>query len=132
MKTIFRRAGLIWALAALLAGLPALAQDYAATLTSKGGGPARCAATFSYDDLGRQLTYRLTCDGLSGTATMVRLFGSSPAPVDMMAEVRSTPIIGTASLTDGEATALKGGKLTIEVRTSARPQGEVDGPITPK
>lgn len=131
-KTMFRRLGLAFTLAALSCGLPALAQDgsFVASLTSLSSGAARCNATFSYDDLGRQLTYRLTCDDLPGSATYVHLFGSQPAPVDMMAEVNSTPIIGTASLTDNEVAVLKGGNMTVQVQTDRQPQGAVAGKIS--
>jgi hypothetical protein len=115
-----------------MAACPALAQDFAATLTSKSGGPANCNGSFTYDDLGRQLTYRLSCDGLSGAATAVRLFGSVPSPVDMVLAVHSVPIVGTASLTASEAAALKGGGLTVEVQTGPEPQGEASGPIVAK
>jgi hypothetical protein len=129
--TIYRRMAVILLLVGLGA-CPAWAQDFAATLTGKSGSPAHCAATFTYDDLGRQLTYRLTCDSLSGTATMVHLFASSPSLVDMMAPVNSTPIIGTASLTVAEAAALTSGNLMIEVQSSGRPQGDASGRIAAK
>lgn len=131
---MLRRASLVWVLVAVVAGFPALAQDssFAATLTGQTGSSARCAASFSYDDLGRQLTYRLTCDGLTGSATMLHVFGPNQNEVNMMVEVRSTPIIGTASLSDAEAASLKAGTLSVEVQTIGRPQGEVGGLIVPR
>ncbi len=135
MKTsIVRHSSVVSLILVLFASLPALAQDasYVADLSTGAGSTAHCGASFSYDDLGRQLTYRLTCDGLSSPATLLHVFGPTQFNIDMLIEVHSTPIIGTASLSDNEATALKAGSLTIAVQTVNRPQGEVSGRIAAK
>ena len=108
---------------------PAQDASFVASLISPSSGPARCNATFSYDDLGRQLTYRLTCDNLPGNATYLHLFGSAPASVDMMAQVNSTPIIGTASLSDAEVAVLKGGS-SLEREVSLRSGTNVELALT--
>jgi hypothetical protein len=132
-RTILRRVAVISILVGSLAG-PAWAQEssYSAALTALSGGTARCGASFTFDDLGRQLTYRLTCDGLSSPATTLHLFGPNQSNVDMMIAVHSTPIVGTASLSPNEAATLKAGTLRIEVQTASRPAGEAGGRIAPK
>ena len=111
--------------------LQALAQDarFAATLTAPNGGPGSGRASFTFDGLGNQLTYTVVYDHLTGTPTEIHLAGPAQSNVDHAITVRSNPIAGTESLSDAEATLLKGGTLFIDVRTPRHPDGEISGRI---
>lgn len=88
----------------------------------------------SYDTDTKVLTYTLTFQGLTGPATMAHFHG--PAPRGQNAGVLivigkdpASPVSGTATLTDDQATALTTGKMYVNVHTAANPGGEIRGQV---
>ena len=87
------------------------------------------------DTTTKVLTYDLTFSGLTGPATAAHLHGPAapgvnagvlvpfPAPI-------TSPVHGTATLTDGQVTDLMDGKMYANVHTAANPGGEIRGQVT--
>ncbi len=88
--------------------------------------------TATLDTATKVLTYDVTYSGLTGPATMGHLHGPAdpganagvlvpfPAPV-------TSPIHGTATLTDAQVQALTSGKMYANIHTAANPGGEIRG-----
>lgn len=98
--------------------------------TSKGTGKLDA----SLDTSSKVLSYTLTFDGLTGPATMAHLHG--PAPRGQNAGVLvplgkdvTSPLTGTATLTDDQIDALKAGKVYVNIHTAANPGGEIRGQV---
>ena len=133
-KSIVRRLGVVPLVLALVASLPALAQEssYGATLSPLAGGSAQCRGSFTFRDLGKQLTYRLVCDNLTGDPTTINFAGPAHVNVMQAIEIQAVPISGTTTLSDNETQLLKTGRFFVEICTSGHPDGEVGGPMTAK
>ena len=130
-----------FALVGLLAAAPASAETmtYMATLTSGAETPPNTSAgkgdlKASYDTTTKTLTYTATFSGLTGDATMAHFHG--PAPVGKAAGVMvpvkgavTSPIQGTAVLTDDQAKALTDGMMYFNVHTAANKGGEIRGQV---
>lgn len=87
------------------------------------------------DTATKMLTYDLTYSGLTGPATAAHLHG--PADVGANAGVLvpfaaplTSPIHGTATLTDAQIADLMAGKMYANVHTAANPGGEIRGQVT--
>ena len=88
------------------------------------------AAELTLDSEARLLTFRLVYDGLSGPATAGQIAPLDAAAAPVVSFVRpASPILGTKTLSDGEAADLLAGRLAIEIRTAAFPSGELRGAI---
>jgi hypothetical protein len=98
---------------------------------SKGTG----AAAVTYDSADKKLTWTVTYSGLSGPATAAHFHG--PAEPGKNAGVAvpipnqaSSPVNGSATLTDAQAADLLAGKYYVNVHTAANPGGEIRGQVT--
>jgi CHRD domain-containing protein len=125
--------------AVTLAG-PAFADKMKATLSGKSEVPANTSAgtgtaELDYDPASKKLTWTLTYTGLSGPATAAHFHG--PAEADKNAGVAvaipnagTSPVSGSATLTDAQAADLVAGKYYINIHTAANPAGEIRGQVT--
>jgi hypothetical protein len=95
-------------------------------------GKGTTEATF--DTATKLLTYDVTFSGLSGPATMGHMHGpadpgaNAGVMVPFAAPVTS-PLHGTATLTDAQVAALESGKMYSNVHTAANPGGEIRGQL---
>jgi hypothetical protein len=131
------------AAAALLAAGAAQAASEKFTATLKGGDevPANTSAgkgkvEATLDTATKAFKYDITYSDLSGPATMAHFHGPAAAganapPVVAMASPTS-PITGTATLTDQQIADLKAGKWYFNVHTAAHPGGEIRGQLKAK
>jgi hypothetical protein len=125
--------------AAAFAG-SASAEKLKATLDGKSEVPATTSggtgtADLDYDAASKKLSWKLTYSGLSGPATAAHFHG--PAETGKNAGVAvaipnatKSPVEGSATLTDAQASDLLAGKLYINVHTAANPGGEIRGQVT--
>ena len=123
----------------VLAG-PAFAEKLKAVLDAKSEVPpnastATGSADIDFDPATKKLTWKLTYSGLSGPATAAHFHG--PAEVGKNASVAvpitnagSSPVEGSATLTDAQAADMMAGKCYVNVHTAANPGGEIRGQVT--
>jgi hypothetical protein len=131
---------LLWSLAAGVAYADAVAlkadlepSSEVPPKTSHGHG----ALTATFDTSSKALSWNVTYEGLSGLAVAAHFHG--PAPVGQNAAVQvpiqkgqlSSPIKGSASLTDTQANDLMAGKWYFNVHTAQNPSGEIRGQVLP-
>ena len=96
---------------------------------SKGTG----TLTVTYDTASKKLTWKGTYMGLTGAATAAHFHG--PAEVGKNAGVAvpitpaTSPMDGTATLTDAQAADLSAGKWYVNVHTAKFPDGEIRGQV---
>jgi len=101
-----------------------------AGITSSGSGMGE----FTFDPASKTLTYNVTFSGLTGPATAAHIHGpadpgANAGPVVPLAGTTS-PMTGTATLTDAQAAELAAGKYYVNVHTAANRGGEIRGQIT--
>ena len=123
----------------LFAG-PAFAEKLKATLDGKSETPANTSAAtgkadIDYDAATKKLSWTLTYSGLSGPATAAHFHG--PAEPGKNAGVAvaipnagTSPVTGSATLTDAQAADLEAGKYYVNIHTAANPGGEIRGQVT--
>ena len=146
LRTSLRPALAAVALSAFLfTGLPAFAamESYSATLNgatevppndSKGTG----AVTATYDTASKKLSYSITYEGLTGTATAAHFHGpaaagtNAPPVVPIPTTALASPIKGEATLTDAQAADLAAGKWYFNIHTAAHGPGEIRGQVMKK
>jgi hypothetical protein len=131
-------ATLAFAAAVAFAG-PAFADKFKATLDGKSEVPANTSAgkgtaDIDYDAASKKMTYKLTYSGLSGAATAAHFHGPAEAGKNAGVEVPianagTSPVEGSATLTDAQAADLTGGKMYVNVHTAANPGGEIRGQV---
>jgi hypothetical protein len=136
-KTMF--ATLAFAATVAFAG-PAFAEKFKATLDGKSEVPANTSAAtgtadIDYDAASKKLTWKVTYSGLSGPATAAHFHGPAEAGKNAGVQVPITnagtsPVEGSATLTDAQAADLTSGKLYVNVHTAANPGGEIRGQVT--
>jgi hypothetical protein len=128
------------ACAALLAVIPAKAEtvNFKANLSaqeevppnsSKGTG----AVTATYDSASKKLTWKGSYSGLSGPATAAHLHSGEKGKnggVSVPIAPATSPIEGSATLTDQQAADLMAGKLYVNIHTAAHKAGEIRGQLT--
>ena len=88
--------------------------------------------TATLDTATKMLTYDVTYSGLTGPAMAGHLHGPADpganAPVSVpFAAPLTSPIHGTATLTDAQVTQLEDGKMYANVHTATNPAGEIRG-----
>jgi hypothetical protein len=91
----------------------------------------------TFDTSSRNLQWNITYEGLSGPATAAHFHG--PAPVGQNAKVQvpvaksdlPSPIKGSATLSEQQATDLMGGQWYFNVHTAQNPSGEIRGQVLP-
>jgi hypothetical protein len=98
---------------------------------SKGTG----TAAVTYDPASKKLSWTVNYSGLSGPATAAHFHG--PAEPGKNAGVAvpipnqaTSPVTGSATLTDAQAADLTGGKYYVNIHTAANPGGEIRGQVT--
>jgi CHRD domain len=118
---------------------PAFAEKMKATLDGKSEVPPNASAAtgtadIDYDAATKKLTWKLTYSGLSGPATAAHFHG--PAEPGKNAGVAvaipnagTSPVSGSATLTDAQAADLTAGKYYVNVHTAANPGGEIRGQV---
>jgi hypothetical protein len=123
----------------LFAG-PAFAEKMKATLNGKSETPPNAStgkgtADIDYDAATKKLSWKLTYSGLSGPATAAHFHG--PAEPGKNAGVAvaipnagTSPVEGSATLTDAQAADLQAGKYYVNIHTAANPGGEIRGQVT--
>ncbi len=119
---------------------PAFAEKMKATLDGKSEVPPNASAgtgtaDIDYDAATKKLSWKLTYSGLSGPATAAHFHG--PAEPGKNAGVglaipnpTTSPVEGSATLTDAQAADLAAGKYYINIHTAANPGGEIRGQVT--
>jgi CHRD domain-containing protein len=132
-------ATLAFGAAVVLAG-PAFAEKMKATLDSKSEVPANASAgtgtaDIDYDPSSKKLSWKLTYSGLSGPATAAHFHGPAEAGKNAGVAVAipnagTSPVEGSATLTDAQAADLVAGKYYINIHTAANPGGEIRGQVT--
>jgi hypothetical protein len=119
---------------------PASAEKFKARLDSKSEVPATTSsgsgtADIDYDPATKKLSWKLSYSGLSGPATAAHFHGPAEAGKNAGVAVAipnatSSPVEGSATLTDAQAADLEGGKYYVNIHTAANPGGEIRGQVT--
>ena len=119
---------------------PALADKMKAALDGKAQVPPNTSAAtgtadIDYDPASKKLSWKLNYSGLSGPATAAHFHGPAEAGKNAGVAVAipnatSSPVDGSATLTDAQAADLVAGKYYINVHTAANPGGEIRGQVT--
>ncbi len=119
---------------------PAFAEKLKATLDGKAEVPATTSAgkgtaDLDYDAASKKLSWKVTYSGLSGAATAAHFHGPAEAGKNAGVAVAipnagSSPVDGSATLTDAQAADLLAGKYYINIHTAANPGGEIRGQVT--
>lgn len=119
---------------------PALADKMKAKLDGKAEVPANASAAtgtadIDYDPATKKLSWKLSYSGLSGPATAAHFHGPAEAGKNAGVAVAipnatSSPVEGSATLTDAQAADLMAGKYYVNIHTAANPGGEIRGQVT--
>ena len=119
---------------------PAFAEKMKATLDGKTQAPPNASAAtgtadIDYDPASKKLSWKLSYSGLSGPATAAHFHGPAEAGKNAGVAVAipnatSSPVEGSATLTDAQAADLAAGKYYINIHTAANPGGEIRGQVT--
>jgi hypothetical protein len=124
-------------LAALLATAPvAIAETVQLKADLKGSSAAaKGDAAVTYDTASKQVTWRITYSGMSGPPSAAHFHGPAEPGANAGVAVpipnpATTPVQGSATLTDAQATDLLGGRYYINIHTAANPAGEIRGQVT--
>ena len=117
----------------------AFADKMKATLDGKSEVPANASAgtgtaDIDYDPASKKLSWKLTYSGLSGPATAAHFHGPAEAGKNggvavAIPNATSSPVEGSATLTDAQAADLTGGKYYVNIHTAANPGGEIRGQV---
>jgi hypothetical protein len=138
-KTTMMLATIALSAGVALAG-PALAEKLKAVLDAKSEVPPNTSAgtgtaDIDYDPATKKLTWKLTYSGLSGPATAAHFHGPAEPGKNAgvavpIANAGSSPVEGTAILTDAQAADMMAGNCYVNVHTAANPGGEIRGQVT--
>jgi hypothetical protein len=119
---------------------PAFAEKMKATLDGKSETPPNASAAtgtadIDFDAATKKLSWKLTYSGLSGPATAAHFHGPAEAGKNAGVAVAipnagTSPVEGSATLTDAQAADLVAGKYYVNVHTAANPGGEIRGQVT--
>ena len=140
-NTTFCNALAALALVAALGATPASAEtvklkaDLAASSEvppNQSAGKGTLEATF--DTASKQLTYTVNYSGLTGPATAAHFHGPAAAGANAGVAVPvqgalTSPIKGTATLTDAQAADLTSDKYYFNIHTDANKPGEIRGQV---
>ncbi|MER8550328.1 CHRD domain-containing protein [Mesorhizobium sp. M0684] len=127
--------------AAIFSASPALAETMKMTatldgaqqnppVTTKGKG----TATLRFNTATKKLSWTVRYSGLSGPAKAAHIHGPAAKgqnadPVVPFEGKLKSPIKGSATLTDAQATDLEAGKYYVNIHTAAHADGEIRGQI---
>lgn len=131
------------ALSAIVSAGPAAAKvlHYTAKLNGASETPPNSttgsgSAKVDLDTTAKTVSWTVTYSGLTGPATAAHFHG--PAPVGQAAGVEvplkgdlTSPIAGSASVSDAQAADLRAGQWYVNVHTAAHPAGEIRGQVVP-
>jgi len=119
---------------------PAFADKMKATLDSKSEVPPNASAAsgtadIDYDPASKKLSWKVTYSGLSGPATAAHFHGPADAGKNAgitvpISNPNTSPVEGSATLTDAQAADLTAGKYYVNIHTAANPGGEIRGQVT--
>jgi hypothetical protein len=124
-------------------GKPAMEVQMKATMTGAKEIPPKSSngegyAFITYNEGTRALTWKVYFTGLSGPATAAHFHGpadmtaNSGVAIPLGAGAPSSPITGSATLTDAQAAQLSSGMWYVNVHTQANPGGEIRGQVLPE
>ena len=93
------------------------------------------SADVDFDPATKKLSWKLTYSGLSGPATAAHFHGpgepgKNAGVAVAIPNAASSPVEGSATLTDAQAADLAAGKYYVNVHTAANPGGEIRGQVT--
>lgn len=118
----------------------AFAEKMKATLDGKSESPPNASAgkgeaDVNYDPATKKLSWKLASSGLSGPATAAHFHGpaepgKNAAVAVAIPNATSSPVEGSATLTDAQAADLEAGKYYVNIHTAANPGGEIRGQVT--
>ncbi|MES0030147.1 CHRD domain-containing protein [Mesorhizobium sp. M0040] len=99
-------------------------------VTTKGKG----TATLRFNTATKKLSWTVRYSGLSGPAKAAHIHGPAAKgqnadPVVPFEGKLKSPIKGSATLTDAQATDLEAGKYYVNIHTAAHADGEIRGQI---
>jgi hypothetical protein len=119
---------------------PAFADKMKATLDGKAEVPANTGtgkgtADIDYDPASKKLSWKVTYSGLSGPVTAAHFHGPAEAGKNAgiavpIPNAGTSPVEGSATLTDAQAADLVAGKYYVNIHTAAHPGGEIRGQVT--
>ena len=119
---------------------PAFADKMKAALDGKAQVPPNTSAAtgtadIDYDPASKKLSWKVTYSGLSGPATAAHFHGPAEAGKNggvavAIPNATSSPVEGSATLTDAQAADLTSGKYYVNIHTAANPGGEIRGQVT--
>jgi hypothetical protein len=96
--------------------------------------PATGTVTVTFDTASKKLTWQGTYSGLSGPATAGHFHGPADpgknASVAVPITPNTSPLQGSADLTDAQAADLMAGKWYVNIHTDAHKGGEIRGQVT--
>jgi hypothetical protein len=111
-----------------------------ATLDGKSQVPPNTSAAtgtadIDYDPASKKLSWKLSYSGLSGPATAAHFHGpaepgKSAGVAVAIPNATSSPVEGSATLTDAQAADLTAGRYYVNIHTAANPGGEIRGQVT--
>ena len=135
IATIVVAAGLLFATAAAYAeviNMTAEQTGAAEVPANDSAGKGTLEAT--YDTETMELTWTVTYEGLTGDATAAHFHGPAAAdatagPVVPIEGDLASPIEGSATLTEEQATQLQDGMWYFNVHTAQYPDGEIRGQV---
>ena len=117
----------------------AFADKMKAALDGKSEVPANASAgtgtaDIDYDPASKKLSWKVTYSGLSGPATAAHFHGPAEAGKNggvavAIPNATSSPVEGSATLTDAQAADLTSGKYYVNIHTAANPGGEIRGQV---
>ncbi len=136
-KNLLASAGIA---AALMLGASAAQAEmlvFKATLAGSTSVPAndsagKGTAEMTVDTETKKVSWTMTADGLSGTATAAHAHGpaamteTAPPVIDMSGEMMMK---GSADITEAQWTDMKAGKYYVNVHTEKFPDGEIRGQL---
>jgi hypothetical protein len=111
---------------------------FKAALSGKNEVPANTTAgtgevTATYDTASKKLTWKGTYSGLTGAATAAHFHGPAGegknAGVLIPISPATSPLEGSATLTDAQAKAFMDGEVYVNIHTAANKSGEIRGQL---
>ena len=119
---------------------PAFADKMKAALDGKSEVPPNASAgtgtaDIDYDPASKKVSWKVTYSGLTGAATAAHFHGPAEAGKNAgvavpIANPNTSPVEGSATLTDAQAADLTAGKYYVNIHTAANPGGEIRGQVT--
>ena len=96
------------------------------------GSDAFADAQFTYDSNSRALEYYVNYDGVAPAKVDIHgpAGAGENAPAIVTLSLSESPISGTVTLTQEQATSLLAGKTYLDIHSKTYPDGEIRGQIT--